>query len=81
MEVNVMIENGTMRFIYSDAALPLLQLGKASVVRASHVEFDNERQHWFADMRPVGGEVLAPFMTREEALATEVKWLQKNRGL
>jgi hypothetical protein len=81
MELNVTIEGGMLRCIYSDAALPLMALGKASVTRASHVEFDNARQHWFADMRPVGGEVLAPFTTREEALATEVKWLQEHRGL
>ena len=81
MELNVTIDSGTLRFIYSDAALPLMELGKSSVTRASHVEFNNELQDWFSDMRPVKGPVLGPFSTREEALKQEVSWLKQNRGL
>lgn len=33
---------------------------------------------WFADCLPVGGPVLGPFDTPEEARTTEVKWLKDN---
>ena len=33
---------------------------------------------WQADMGPVGGPILSPFDTRQEALAAEHKWLEAN---
>lgn len=37
------------------------------------------KNKWWADMQPVGGPVLGPFDTRDEALEKEVEWLQKNK--
>ena len=58
--------DGLLKFIYDDDLLPLLQLGTASVTRASHVEplhveplqpaFRNTG--WSADLSPSGGPVL-----------------------
>jgi hypothetical protein len=59
----------------------LLDEGPSSVVRASHVEPDDENGGWFADMSPSGGPKLTGFRLRSEALAAEVAWLEQNRGL
>ncbi len=42
---------------------------------AIHSDYANK---WFADCLPVGGPVLGPFNTPEEARTTEVKWLKDN---
>ena len=36
-----------------------------------------ERLRWIADLRPVGGPVLGPFLLRGEALAAEREWLEE----
>lgn len=69
---------GTMRFVYSDDLIPLLQDGIARIDRASHVE--PHKRTWTADLAPVGGPILGPFATRQEALAAEVAWLNENLG-
>jgi hypothetical protein len=40
-----------------------------------HDEYANK---WFADMTPVGGQVLGPFDDRDAALTAEVEWLHAN---
>jgi hypothetical protein len=65
--------DGTLRCIY-DEAIDLMQLGAAQITRASHVEPDDDG-HWFADLSPLGGPRLGPFMRRSEALDAEVAWL------
>jgi hypothetical protein len=65
--------DGTVRCIY-DEALDLTQLGAAQITRASHVE-PNDDGRWFADLSPLGGPRLGPFMRRSEALDAEVAWL------
>lgn len=85
----VVIEDGTIRFIYGDDLAGLLSEGEAEVTRASHVEpYDGsggfatqDGVRWTADMRPVDGPVLGPFPTRQAALDAEVAWLQEHRGL
>lgn len=74
--------DGLLKFIYDDDLLPLLQLGHASVVRASHVEPTShpvfaspEGPGWTADMTPSGGPMLGPFSRRSDALRAEVNWL------
>jgi hypothetical protein len=69
--------DGTVRFIYSDSLQPMLDLGKASIRRASHVEPTPDGQ-WDADMRPSGGPAsLGPFRLRQEALDAETQWIQQ----
>jgi len=75
MEIRIK-PSGTAMCIYSDA-LPLSQIGKLSIKRASHVE-PNSVGQWMADLSPVGGPVLGPFELRTDALSAEVNWLRKN---
>ncbi len=53
----------------------LAALGSPAISRASHVEPDQQGR-WWADMAPVGGDVLGPFGTRSEALISEQAWLE-----
>jgi hypothetical protein len=70
----IILPGGAMRCIYGDL-LPLVELGRVSIERASHVEPDVQNL-WHADLTPVGGPRLGPFERREQALAAEVAWLQ-----
>ena len=75
MEIRIK-PSGTAMCIYSDA-LPLSQIGKLSIKRASHVE-PNSVGQWMADLSPVGGPVLGPFEFRTDAIVAEVDWLRKH---
>ena len=66
-------EQGTMRFVYSDALVELARRGETR--RASHVE--PCAGGWTADMGPVGGPVLGPFELHSEAIAAETVWLAR----
>jgi hypothetical protein len=77
----IKIENGHITFVYSDELADLMDEGTTAVCRVSHVEFDNDRQGWTADMSPVDGPVLGPFTTRAEGLVAEREWLTANKGL
>ena len=70
--------NGELRFLFDDALTPLLQLGEASIRRASYVEPIGVS--WHADLSPVGGPLLGPFALRSDALAAEAAWLLE-RGI
>jgi len=70
--------DGELRFLFDDALTPLLQFGEASIRRASYVEPVGTK--WYADLSPVGGEVLGPFDLRSDALAAEAAWLLE-RGI
>lgn len=63
--------DGTLAFVWDDELAELLELGPATVTRASHVEPTADGQ-WTADLAPMGGPVLGPFRLRREALAAEV---------
>lgn len=65
--------DGELRFLFDDALTPFLDLGEASIRRASCVE--PLETHWNADLSPVGGPLLGPFALRAEALAAEAAWL------
>lgn len=54
--------------------IDLAQLGNLSIRRASHVEPD-AHGHWWADLSPVNGPRLGPFLKRSDALDAEVDWL------
>ena len=66
--------NGRIRYLY-DEALDLSALGPTTIRRASHVEPD-EAGLWWADLAPVAGPKLGPFIRRSEALAAEAVWLE-----
>lgn len=67
---------GVVHAVY-DELLDLSTLGDMSIRRASHVEPDING-HWWADLSPVQGPRLGPFARRSEALAAEMKWLDRN---
>ena len=68
---------GTIRVIYHDALRPLLIAGDADIRRASHVEPTSDGQ-WTADLTPMRGPILGPYLTRAEALTAETDWLTQH---
>ena len=64
---------GSIRCVYGEA-VNLHRLGRLSIQRGSHVEPTADGQ-WTADLSPVNGPLLGPFVSRAEALAAEVAWL------
>jgi hypothetical protein len=67
---------GTIRCLYGEE-IDLSSLGGMTIVRASHVE-PNENGQWLADLSPVNGPVLGPFHRRSQALEAEARWLEAN---
>jgi hypothetical protein len=67
--------DGTVRCVYAEA-IDLASLGAPTIRRASHVEPDAEGR-WWADLSPVAGPRLGPFLTRSQALAAEQSWLER----
>ena len=70
----VIDRQGHVRSLY-DETINLAALGRATIVRASHVDPD-ERGLWHADLAPVDGPKLGPFACRNQALAAEQTWLE-----
>ena len=67
--------------IYDDRLMQLLKGCPVKIRRASHVEpvyTPDGSVKWQADMAPVGGPILAPFDTRQEALDAEKIWLKEH---
>lgn len=72
--------NGELKTIYNDEFLPFFnKLGEVSTTRASYVEPIPGSTDWSIDLTPVGGPILRPFKTRDEAIQTEINWLLENR--
>jgi hypothetical protein len=70
--------DGTCRFIHDDFLADLArEAGDLTIRRASHVE-PTEDGRWTADLSPVGGPVLGPYVRRSAALGAELEWLWKN---
>ena len=65
-----------VRCLY-DEAIDLTSLGRSAIQRASYVEPDQPGQRW-ADLSPVRGPRLNPFLMRSEALLDETAWIEKN---
>ncbi len=72
----VVTPEGTLRLVY-DEAMALASLGRVVIVRASHVEPD-QQGGWLADLAPVGGPKLGPFACRSQALTAEQEWLKRH---
>ena len=67
---------GAVRCIYSEE-IDLATLGSPVITRASHVE-PNQQGRWLADLSPLSGPTLGPFLNRSEALVAEHDWLETN---
>lgn len=65
---------GQVRCVYAEA-IPLHVLGALAIQRGSHVEPDTAGT-WWADLAPVAGPRLGPFLNRSAALAAESRWLE-----
>jgi hypothetical protein len=68
--------SGRIHCLYGEA-LDLRLLGRVTICRASHVEPDGEGG-WWADLFPVHGPRLGPFVERSAALVAEQRWLETN---
>lgn len=64
---------GNVRCVY-DETLDLSVLGQVHIQRGSHVEPTADGR-WTADMSPVNGPVLGPYLNRSAALEAERIWL------
>jgi hypothetical protein len=74
MEHTIVIRsNGTAEWVHADELNFLKAASPTSTRRVSDVE--PEGDSWTADMNRVGGPLLGPFPTREEALRAERLWL------
>ena len=70
--------------MYSDSTLEIMDsLGKATITRASQVEFDNAKRKWIAVLSAglpkkfgKAGTVIAETLTRKEAIDLEVAYLK-----
>jgi hypothetical protein len=72
----IITPSGNGRCVYSED-LDLSSLGTLLIQRGSHVE-PNEEGQWTADLSPVNGPLLGPFVHRSEALQAEVAWLHEH---
>ena len=72
----IITPSGDVRCIYAEE-IDLATLGNPIITRASHVEPDEHGQ-WYADLSPVDGPRLGPFIHRSEALAAEQQWLDRH---
>jgi hypothetical protein len=67
--------SGAVHCVYSEA-LDLSRFGAISIRRGSLVE-PTDLGKWTADLSPVGGPILGPFLSRSLALAAEQEWLER----
>jgi hypothetical protein len=75
MEI-VVTPGGAIRCLY-DENIDLAAFGPLMIRRASHVEPTPDGR-WTADMGPMIGPLLGPFVHRSEALEAERAWLVTN---
>ena len=68
--------DGVVRCVYGEA-IDLAVIGSLSISRASHVEPGPDGR-WWADLSPVDGPVLGPFVLRTAAIQAEQDWLAAN---
>ena len=75
--MQIIIESGgVVRCVYSEQ-IDLTALGNPVITRASAIEPDEHGQ-WYADLSPVAGPHLGPFIYRSEALDAEQQWLDRH---
>lgn len=69
------LPDGTIAFVWDDALAFTVGLGAVRMPRASNVEWPAGADGWIADMSPVNGPALGPFLERADALRAEREWL------
>ena len=75
--MNLVIDpQGRVRCLYAEV-IDWTALGAVRIDRASHVEPDGHGR-WWADLAPVQGPRIGPFVLRSQALAAERLWLEAN---
>ena len=75
--MNIVIDRHGNAYCVYDESLDLASIGRMKIRRGSHVEpFGDDK--WIADLTPVGGPILGPFVLRSRALTAERKWLEKH---
>ena len=67
--------SGVVRCLHGEQ-IDLNSLGEIAIRRASFVEPDGNA--WYADLSPVCGPILGPFLQRSQALQAEILWLEQN---
>lgn len=67
--------DGVCTFLHDDELVELVEAGKSSIMRVSHVEPDRGGQ-WRARLVH-DGRILGPFRLRSEALAAELEAIQE----
>lgn len=72
----VISPTGTARCVYSEI-IDVRSLGRLTIQRGSHVEPTADGR-WTADLAPVNGPRLGPFVTRSAALHAEQIWLREH---
>ena len=75
-KVVVYKQDGTVSFLYSDGH-PALELGKATIKRASDVFFDEDRQEWRVHIRGEREPLNEGFAKRQDAIDFEVNYLNQ----
>jgi len=66
---------GNVRMIYSELIEPHA-FGTPTIERGSHVELD-QNGCWWADLSPVNGPRLGPYLIRSKAIEAEIAWLKE----
>ncbi len=82
-QLKLVVRAGQIKAIYDDALTALFPMADVTVQRASHVEpyvdlSRREAGYWCVDLRPVGGQYLNGFKTRQEALDAEVRYINQH---
>jgi hypothetical protein len=73
-------QEGVATFVWSDDLAKLKTEGECKIERVSNVE-PNEQSEWMADMMLIGGPILGPFETRQEAIDAELRYIRERFGL
>jgi hypothetical protein len=74
MNINITFKtDGTAQCLWTEA-LPLHELGRLEITRASHIEFNNTTQHW--EVRDRKGKVRFIDRSRSACLKWEQQYLQ-----
>jgi hypothetical protein len=69
-------KHGHFRGVYTDS-FPWRELGTPRIQRASHLEPDHLGL-WWADLSLSNGPKIGPFARRADAIAAEIRWLERN---
>ena len=67
-------KNGDIQCLYTDS-LPLRELGKMTVARASNVEFDTTNGTWSVKLVETGEIIGSGFIKRKDAIDFEIDYL------